>query len=414
MIFELHDGIQQLPGSTSVRELLVKRALEYLDDLGSESPEDPRLKSELAAAYEKIGDVQGGIAFQNLGHRDEALASYGRALALRQELAKRFPDDSGHQSGLASIHSRLGMLSSWDSDLAGAVANYSLGLQASRKMVRLKPGDAKGRRGVAQALANLGQARCAAGDVEQGLADSREAIRLFEGLQREDPPELRTAAYDLGDGLATVQLMLGESLLAATDRASEALEAFRPALAFREEQLRTAPNNADGKARLAFLIGTVGDAQQRVGALADAARSYERACTLSEELLAVDPKDEETRFMLLSLQVSAGEVDVKAGRLAAGEARLRSALARLRLQRGPSPDDNRFLKVEAFGERALGLALDARGPQGRKPGEACTHHLRAHEAWLQALGESPMTKTDADLASRMRAAADRCRASPQG
>jgi non-specific serine/threonine protein kinase/serine/threonine-protein kinase len=413
VIFELHDGIRQLPGSTSVRELLVKRALEYLDDLGSENPEDPRLKSELAAAYEKIGDVQGGITFQNLGHRDEALASYRRALALRQELAKRFPDDSDHQDGLASIHNRLGMLSAWDSDLAGAVASYSLELQAARNMLRLKPGDAKGRRGVATALANLGQARCAAGDVEQGLADSREAIRLFEDMQREDPPEPRTVVYDFGDTLATLRLMLGESLLAATDRASEALEAFRPAVAFREEQLRTTPNNAEGKAKLAFLIGTVGDAQQRVGALADAARSYERARMLSEELLAIDPKDEETRFMLLSLQVSAGEVDVKAGRIEAGEARLRSALARLKLQRGLSPGDNRLLKVEAFGERALGLAFDARGPQGRKHGEACAHHLRSLQAWLEALGERPLTKTDADLASRMRAAADRCRSSAQ-
>lgn len=37
VVFELHDSIENLPGSTPARELLVGRALEYLDSLADEA-----------------------------------------------------------------------------------------------------------------------------------------------------------------------------------------------------------------------------------------------------------------------------------------------------------------------------------------------------------------------------------------
>jgi non-specific serine/threonine protein kinase/serine/threonine-protein kinase len=39
-LFEFHDAIQNLPGSTPARELVVKRALEYLDGLAKEAGDD--------------------------------------------------------------------------------------------------------------------------------------------------------------------------------------------------------------------------------------------------------------------------------------------------------------------------------------------------------------------------------------
>ena len=56
-LFEFHDSIEHLQGSTPARELVVKRALEYLDSLSQESGSDPTLQRELVRAYEKVGDV---------------------------------------------------------------------------------------------------------------------------------------------------------------------------------------------------------------------------------------------------------------------------------------------------------------------------------------------------------------------
>jgi hypothetical protein len=92
LLFELHDAIQKLPGATAARELLVKRALQYLDSLSRESAGDPTLRLELAAAYEKVGDVQGGYLAANLGDRG-AIDSYRKALAIRESLAAVNPGD---------------------------------------------------------------------------------------------------------------------------------------------------------------------------------------------------------------------------------------------------------------------------------------------------------------------------------
>ena len=58
-LFEFHDAIVNLPGSTPARNLVVTKALEYLDGLAAEASGDAALQKELAAAYDKVGDVQG-------------------------------------------------------------------------------------------------------------------------------------------------------------------------------------------------------------------------------------------------------------------------------------------------------------------------------------------------------------------
>src|SRR5205085_1028999 len=70
VLFDYHDAIAALPGSTKVRERLVKDALTYLDTLSSESGNDIGLLRELAAAYEKVAAVQGGAG--------TSLTAYGR------------------------------------------------------------------------------------------------------------------------------------------------------------------------------------------------------------------------------------------------------------------------------------------------------------------------------------------------
>ena len=67
LIFDIHDSIKDLPGSTPARKLIVDRALQYLDSLAQESRGDISLQRELAAAYERVGLVQGHYLQNSLG-----------------------------------------------------------------------------------------------------------------------------------------------------------------------------------------------------------------------------------------------------------------------------------------------------------------------------------------------------------
>jgi len=86
-LFELHDAIVKLPGSGSVRHLVIQRALKYLEKLSRDSSGDRDLMHELAAGYERIADLQGNFSGPGIGDTSAALASYQKAVALREALA---------------------------------------------------------------------------------------------------------------------------------------------------------------------------------------------------------------------------------------------------------------------------------------------------------------------------------------
>lgn len=79
LLFEIAPKIERLPGSTEARELLVLRALDYLDDLADEGRNDEDLQTELARAYQKVGDLQGNPSKPNLGDFYGAIESYGKS-----------------------------------------------------------------------------------------------------------------------------------------------------------------------------------------------------------------------------------------------------------------------------------------------------------------------------------------------
>ena len=93
VLFDYHDAIKALPGATKVRERLVKDALNYLDSLAGEAHGDPALQRELAAAYERVGDVRGGESSGSLGDIAGAVESYTKALSIRETLFAVNPSD---------------------------------------------------------------------------------------------------------------------------------------------------------------------------------------------------------------------------------------------------------------------------------------------------------------------------------
>lgn len=101
LLFDLDAKIQNLPGSAPARESLVKTSLEYLDSLSKESSGDPTLQAELAEAYLRVANIQGGQYKANLGRTPEAEQSLKKAVALQQALVAANPNDTNHSLALA-------------------------------------------------------------------------------------------------------------------------------------------------------------------------------------------------------------------------------------------------------------------------------------------------------------------------
>jgi serine/threonine protein kinase len=124
VLFDYHDGIEKLPGSTPIREKMVKDALEYLDSLSAESGGEFTLESELASAYEKVGDVQGAPYRANLGDYAGALVSHEKALAIRAKLNSTPDANAQMRLDLARSYGAVGELSQVTGDIPAALDNY--------------------------------------------------------------------------------------------------------------------------------------------------------------------------------------------------------------------------------------------------------------------------------------------------
>ncbi|MFQ3581332.1 MAG: serine/threonine-protein kinase [Chloracidobacterium sp.] len=109
-VFELHDAIQRLPGSTGARGLLVEQTLGYLDRLSRESGTDAMFHRELGRAYIRVGEVQGRPYTANLGDVNGALKSYQTGLMWLERACQAHPTQVECQRELSIGHERIAEL----------------------------------------------------------------------------------------------------------------------------------------------------------------------------------------------------------------------------------------------------------------------------------------------------------------
>ena len=108
LIFDVHDSIRDLSGAAGSRRLLVKTALKYLESLSQESQGDPALQRELAAAFVRLGDLQGQAFEANESDFEGAQKSYRRAYAL---LESSLALDGANERARRDIVTNAGKLS---------------------------------------------------------------------------------------------------------------------------------------------------------------------------------------------------------------------------------------------------------------------------------------------------------------
>ena len=139
LLFELSPKLEYLSGSTEAREILVSRALEYLDSLAAESQNDAALQSELASAYEKIGDLQGNPTNPNLIDLDAAIKSYEKANQMRRTAFEANQNDAEAARKLAENYRVLGNIDSQAGEIEASAKNTNAALGIYEKLVAENP-----------------------------------------------------------------------------------------------------------------------------------------------------------------------------------------------------------------------------------------------------------------------------------
>ena len=187
LLFELSPKIERLSGATDARDLLVRRAVEYLDSLAAESADDVTLQSELASAYEKVGDLQGNPTNPNLIELDAAIRSYEKARVVRRHVLDARPDDRDAQRAFAENHRVLGGIHSQANNFDGAERDLREALARYEALATAAPGDRRVRLALAQTTHDLGRNHSNSSRYAGALAPFERAIALTDEILRADP-----------------------------------------------------------------------------------------------------------------------------------------------------------------------------------------------------------------------------------
>jgi tetratricopeptide (TPR) repeat protein len=280
VLFDYHDAIAALPGSTPIRERMVKDALQYLDTLSAASSDDATLQRELASAYEKVGDVQGSPSRANLGNFAGALASHGKALAIRKRLAASPGASLSAKLELARSYAALGELSQVTSDIPAALANYR---KAFAVFDSISTPSAESKRDLGSLDVRFGRALVASGELGKAIESYRKGIALTLALSAADPGDRK-----LKRDVAIARIALGDALADSGDL-PEALESHRAALALFEPLVT--PTDAPSRRDVNTAQGRISDTLAKMGDKRGALAIELSALKVSEELLKADPSN---------------------------------------------------------------------------------------------------------------------------
>jgi serine/threonine protein kinase len=312
LLFEVHDAIAPLPGSTPARQLLVRKGLEYLDRLAAEASGDPALQMELAAAYQRVGDVQGNPSQPNLGDVAGALAAYEKAHALLGRLLARSPTNAAARAELARCERRIADGLNYVGKTAAARRRYERAVALGTRLAAEAPGSTRLALELAESRIALGDLRSWNGDLAGGRAEFAAARAILTRL-RAGVPAVGAAPAPMAPAptgtapaatastsaalrpviereLATTDTRTGDALC-WEDRCREAVAWHGRAIASLEALARAEPNDAATLHDLLTAYLKLGEAMEGVGDAGGRLAAGEKTLAVAERIVAADPRN---------------------------------------------------------------------------------------------------------------------------
>ena len=328
LMFEIHDSIEGVPGTTAARRLIVQRSREYLDSLAQEATGDVSLQRELASAYEKLGNVQGDMYGSSLGDAAGALQSLQKALAMRQAIASANPHNVEDLVALARTYHETGRVQ-WFS-LGGTKEGLQSLQQAvvtAESAVHIDSENISAVETLARGYQYLGDIQGGSGlrggtaDLHDALENHRKALPLLQRVADATPSDPEKTYL-----LSRATLGVGDDYVRTGD-AALALKYYLRA----EEILRPVAekaNNAVYGRGFAVCHTRIGDALLMIGRPAEALSHYRQEWQILQPLAAADAKDMVVQSTFTTSEGDIGHAMVEAGQVEQGKATLLRAMAK--------------------------------------------------------------------------------------
>jgi tetratricopeptide (TPR) repeat protein len=418
-LIDFHDAIAKLPGSVSARKMVVETGLQYYDTLVSEAGNNRELLEEIARGYDRLGDVQGNPYYANLGDTAGALASYRKALAIREKisdasesfLAERITGNtkiaqlltiSGDVKGadrilidtlaigrqqpvgksyvvretLARTYAAYGDLKIRTGDFSNAVEPYSKMLDISSSLAGERRNPVSERSGISLSHAKLGDTYTRIGQGRQALEHLQIALGIDEQLAAEDPdsvPRLRKVYIDCSLLGVLFRSIAGQQLTSP----AEARTVMEKATEMAGRMAAADPNNATAMMDVFTANSGIGDWLREHHEPETALVHYRKAVEAAEKTFAAGPPTLATYDALVQAHQRLGVGLTQAGQIENALEYFQKADEQLAAAQRISPGLTRLISRRA--DIASGRA-DAHKQAGHWP-EAIAAYRAAIEAY---------------------------------
>jgi len=411
-LFEFHDSIAELEGSTPARKLVVAKGLEYLDKLAKDAGDRVDLRREIAGAFVKVGDVQGRPFNANIGDTAGALDSYRRAVALYESLTREGGRNDAVLRELALGYMRLSDVLTAAGDTAASLSFAQKSLDIEKTISNEANATPEARRALAASYTRVGDMLAATGKVTAALEHRRTALAIVESVFAAAPGDVANirqlgVAYqklgntlgnpnspNVGDhegGLAALTRSsdvfreasvkypnnamfrrnhaVAESnaadILFAMKRFDEGLARERRSFAVYEAQARVDPANAAAQNDLAIGYSKIAQLLEATGRTADGLAEQRRATDIHRRLVAADLSSSDMKQELASDYNREATLEAKLGRRDLSLANHGRAVEMSRELTVANPADYevRFALALALSGRADAYVLFAHAPR---------------------------------------------------
>ena len=413
LMFDINDSIQNLSGSTPARKLLVTKALQYLDSLSQEARGDPSLQKELASAYEKVGDLQGDPFSANLGDTGGALASYQKALAIRESLAATAGGSLDSQKSLAGDYQKLssGLVASGEYKAALNYAEKVFAIQ--QRLATATPGPQSQER-LAGAYYQMALCRADLGDFNAALLDLQGSAAIREAIANAGSGLSSHVRVRLAGTYGLMAIVLAhqgnlEEPMALASKASDILAKL----------CASEPTNAMYREYLVETYYYLGTFSEDKGDLGQAIAQYRRALAGFESLASADPKETRGKRFIGKCQRHIGTTLVSSGKVTQGIENVQQGLAIAEDLYRTDPTEksdkltdlaDAYSKVGFAYSRAAALPNLSMGARLAYWKEAQAAYNKSMEIWLDAERRGVVSGLDAREPDRIKNALAECNA----
>lgn len=389
-LFELSPKIEKLPGSTEARKELVNLALEYLDSLSQESSDDLELQRELAAAYEKVGDVQGKPSNPNIGDIKGAIQSYEKALSIRQQLLDNEPDNISYQNDLAEDYKVLGEIHTNGGDYDKGEIFLDKALEIRRKILAQNPQDYELRATLAETINSRGHISFFDQENKKAIEYYDQSKEIYEKLLEEKPDDYQIERkyasnyVDLGEAYGwdnnlqkgeenldkslsillklrekypndqTIQRSLIISYLKTADnyadfeKVKKGLELFKKGVVVAQNLSNADPQSVQAKRDLGIITRKLAEVLDRTGKSRESLDKMLEALEIFKELRDKDPNNSRAIYDVANVQFASGETYLTLKDYTGGIAILAEAKENLQKTLSINPEDKNAARALAF------------------------------------------------------------------